>query len=264
MGGFLLQRNKMLQAPNYLRLVLMAWAEQTTCPTVGAFLLSWLYLCMLAELAVTHPWLGHTLTVQDGLRAPATRCWVVSYPSLQLLAGPQCLSARSLTPLPAAESSFCCFKHLFPISKIRLVRKISLGCLNFYQGLQKRGGEGGEAEGFPNQDRLLQSKTLFKGKRERGRERRGEKTSLLENTGAAVCALGFFSPPPSLASVQSSYYWPRPQQINGVGEGGVNGGVCSQPPPPAHPLVPLGGGNPALTLCPAAAPGQRKLQRERF
>lgn len=44
--------------------------------------------------------------------------------------------------------------------------------------------------GFPNQDRLLQSKTLFKGKRER--ERRGEKTSLLENTGAAVCALGFF------------------------------------------------------------------------
>lgn len=29
------------------------------------------------------------------------------------------------------------------------------------------GKGGGEAVGFPNQDRLLQSKTLFKGKRER-------------------------------------------------------------------------------------------------
>lgn len=102
-----------------------------------------------------------------GLKAPAARYRAATCPSPGLRAGPQRLSARSVIPLPAAESSLCCFKHLFPISKIRLVRKISLGCLNFYQGLQKRGGEGGEAVGFPNQDRLLQSETLFKGKRER-------------------------------------------------------------------------------------------------
>lgn len=45
--------------------------------------------------------------------------------------------------------------------KISPVRKSSVGCLNFSQGLQKRGGEGGEALGFPEQDRPLQSPTLF-------------------------------------------------------------------------------------------------------
>lgn len=145
---------------------------------------------MPVELAVAHPWGEHRECARPrSLKAPAARCRAATCPSPRLQAGPQCLSARSVIPLPAAESSLCCFKHLFPISKIRLVRKISLGCLNFYKGLQKRGGEGGEAVGFPNQDRLLQSKTLFKGKRERTE---GEKTSLLENTGAAVCALGFF------------------------------------------------------------------------
>ena len=176
-------------------------------------------------------------TLPGGLRAPAARC--------RARAGPQHPSARPAIPPPAAESSLCCFKHSFPISKRRLVRKISPGCLNFYQGLQKRGGEGGEAGGFPKQDGLLQSKTLFKGKRE---STEGGKTSLLENTGAAVCALGFFFPPPSLAFGQSSYYWPHHNKLMGWErevsmEGSVWGGRRAPPSPP----LPPGGGNPAPT-----------------
>lgn len=137
------------------------------------------------DLAVARPWGGppRGRLSRGGLKA-------ATCPGPRLRAGPQRLSARSGGPLPAAESSLCCFKHLFPISKIRLVRKISLGCLNFYQGLQRRGGEGGEAVGFPNQDRLLQSKTLFKGKRERT-EGGGKNIPFRKHWSRCLCA-GFF------------------------------------------------------------------------
>lgn len=74
----------------------------------------------------------------------------------------------------------------------------------------------------------------------------------------------FFFFPSSLAFAQSSYYWPRPQQISGVGEGGVNGGVCTGRA--VSPLLaPPGGGDPTLTPGPAAAPGREspKGQEER-
>lgn len=69
----------------------------------------------------------------------------------------------------------------------------------------------------------------------------------------------FFFPPPSLAFAQSSYYWPRPQQINGVGEGGVNGGVCTARAvsPPLAP-GPAGRGEPRADPVPRSSPRGRR------
>lgn len=79
--------------------------------------------------------------------------------------GPYPAPAGSAIPHPAAESCLCCPKHLFPISKIRLVRKKLSGLFKLLPRFTEE-GRGDEAVGFPKQDRLLQSKTLFKAKRE--------------------------------------------------------------------------------------------------
>lgn len=147
--------------------------------------------------------------------------------------GPYPAPAGSAIPHPAAESSLCCPKHLFPISKIRLVRKKLSGLFKLLPRFTEEGGGGERLWVSLSRTGCYNQKHYS---RQRERERRGKNIPFRKHWGRCLCAgVLFFFPPPSLAFTQSSYYQPQPQQINGVGEGSVNGGVCTGSSPELPP-----------------------------
>lgn len=150
------QRTEVLQAPKQTGLITHGvgslcraamQAQMITCSTVRAFLPSWLCWCVLVELVTAHPW-GTPRPSRGGQSSSSEGTgWDLPQPTAP--SGTRSFSTRSDVPLPAAESSFCCFKHLFPISKIRLVRKNLSGLFKLLAGFTEEGRGRGRGCGFP-------------------------------------------------------------------------------------------------------------------
>lgn len=142
------QRTKVLQAPKQTGLIShgvgsLRRAQTITCSTVRAFLPS----CVLVELVTAHPW--GTPRPSHGGQSSSSEGTGWDLPQPTAPSGTRSFSTRSDVPLPAAESSFCCFKHLFPISKIRLVRKNLSGLFKLLAGFTEEGRGRGRGCGFP-------------------------------------------------------------------------------------------------------------------